>query len=136
MSEESECPQSPLQELESICAEIYARWDKDMRSGKLLAALAGMSPGYRADVDRVRAALARVADPSVNRLYRAINGLDGDDADERAETFIYSHIDGWIPKESRALVKLALAQNFEELYQRVAQAKSSTLTSATTETRG
>lgn len=52
------------------------------------------------------------------RLYRAINGLDGDDADQRAEFFITSTIDGWIPKEARAQVKLALAQNFEELYSR------------------
>lgn len=47
----------PLRELEKICDEIFERWDKDQRSGKLLTALAGRLPGYRADVDRVRAAL-------------------------------------------------------------------------------
>lgn len=51
----------PLQDLETICAEIYQRWDKDMRSGKLLGALAGI-PGYRADVDRVRSALTAYPD--------------------------------------------------------------------------
>jgi hypothetical protein len=47
-----------LEKLEAICAEIYERWDKDMRSGKLLQALSGSLPGYRKDVDEVRAALA------------------------------------------------------------------------------
>jgi hypothetical protein len=56
---ESKSSQSPLKELDVICAEIYQRWDKDMRSGKLLQALAGKLPGYRADVDRVRAALTK-----------------------------------------------------------------------------
>lgn len=49
---------TPLQDLEAICDEIFERWDKDQRSGKLLTALAGRIPSYRADVDRVRAALA------------------------------------------------------------------------------
>lgn len=48
---------TPLQKLETICDEIFERWDKDMRSGKLLLALAGRLPGYRPDVDAVRAAL-------------------------------------------------------------------------------
>ena len=48
---------TPLQKLEGICAEIYSQWDKDMRSGKLLSALAGGTPGYRQDVTDVRAAL-------------------------------------------------------------------------------
>jgi len=51
--------QSPLKLLEAICSEIYERWDKDMRSGKLLQALAGELPNYRADVTAVRAALSR-----------------------------------------------------------------------------
>lgn len=50
---------TPLEQLETICAEIYGRWDKDMRSGKLLQALAGTLPKYRADVDAVRSALVR-----------------------------------------------------------------------------
>lgn len=49
---------TPIEQLEAICAEIYERWDKDMRSGKLLQALAGRLPGYRPDVDAVRAALS------------------------------------------------------------------------------
>lgn len=47
-----------LQKLEGICAEIYSRWDNDMRSGKLLSALAGGLTNYRQDVTDVRAALA------------------------------------------------------------------------------
>jgi len=50
-----------LEKFETICAEIYERWDKDMRSGKLLLALAGELPGYRKDVDEVRAALAAIS---------------------------------------------------------------------------
>jgi hypothetical protein len=50
---------TPLEMLEIICAEIYEHWDKDMRSGKLLQALAGELPNYRADVTEVRAALSR-----------------------------------------------------------------------------
>ena len=72
--------------------------------------------------DVVRGLLARIPDASADRLYRAINGLDGDDADQRAEWFIASTIDGWIPSQARCQVKLALAQNFEELYQRAARA--------------
>lgn len=49
---------TPLQKLEQICDEIFDRWDADMRSGKLLLALAGKLPRYRKDVDDVRAALA------------------------------------------------------------------------------
>jgi hypothetical protein len=49
---------TPLQKLEDICAEIYGRWDKDQRSGKLLLALAGDFSGYRKDVTDVREALA------------------------------------------------------------------------------
>jgi hypothetical protein len=49
---------SNLEKLEAICDEIFERWDKDMKSGKLLTALAGRCHGYRKDVDEVRAALA------------------------------------------------------------------------------
>jgi hypothetical protein len=52
---------TPLLKLEAICEEIFERWDKDQRSGKLLGALGGRLPGYRADVDDVRAALAAAA---------------------------------------------------------------------------
>jgi hypothetical protein len=52
---------SALEKLDRICNEIFDRWDKDQRSGKLLTALAGLLPGYRADVDEVRAALSAAA---------------------------------------------------------------------------
>lgn len=55
---------TPLEQLEAICAEIFERWDQDMRSGKLLLALSGKLPGYRADVDAVRARLASAESPS------------------------------------------------------------------------
>lgn len=48
---------TPLQKLEAICTEMYERWDKDQRAGKLLQALCGTLPNYRKDVDEVRAAL-------------------------------------------------------------------------------
>lgn len=51
-------PMGKLEQLEAICDEILERWDKDMRSGKLLTALAGRCHGYRKDVDEIRAALA------------------------------------------------------------------------------
>ena len=51
---------SALAKLEGICAEIYSQWDKDMRSGKLLSALAGGIPRYRQDVTDVREALAEI----------------------------------------------------------------------------
>jgi len=64
-SDDEECSQcngtglakTTLEKLEAICDEIFERWDKDQRSGKLLSALAGRLPGYRGDVDEVRAAL-------------------------------------------------------------------------------
>jgi len=64
---------TPLQDLKAICAEIYDRWDKDMRSGKLLQALAGTLPKYRADVDRVRAALEKTG--SIEILERQLQSL-------------------------------------------------------------
>lgn len=52
-------PQDALiNKLDAICDEIFERWDKDQRSGKLLAALAGRFPNYRKDVDEIRAALS------------------------------------------------------------------------------
>jgi hypothetical protein len=54
----SDADKTPLQKLEAICEEIQERWDKDMRSGKLLLALAGHIPRYRQDVTDVRDALA------------------------------------------------------------------------------
>lgn len=49
---------NPAEALRKIADEIFERWDKDQRSGKLLTALAGRLPGYRADVDAVLAALS------------------------------------------------------------------------------
>lgn len=49
---------SVLKKLEAICDEIFERWDKDQRSGKLLSALGGRLPRYRDDVTEVRNALA------------------------------------------------------------------------------
>lgn len=66
---------SPLQDLETICGEIYARWDKDMRSGKLLGALAGTCPGYRDDVEKVRRALA--AQPDLLEAAKMLLGHSG-----------------------------------------------------------
>lgn len=47
-----------LADLETVCGDIFDRWDKDMRPGKLLTALSGnMSEGYDPRVDRIRRAL-------------------------------------------------------------------------------
>lgn len=43
-----------LKDLEIIAEDINDRWDSGMKSGKLLAALAGRVSNYRADVTRVR----------------------------------------------------------------------------------
>ncbi len=47
-----------LGQLEAIATEAFDRWDKDMRSGKLMLALTGDLPRYRADVSSVRLACA------------------------------------------------------------------------------
>jgi hypothetical protein len=49
---------TPLGDLESVCADLFDRWDRDMRAGKLLTALQGQVPGYDPRVDRIRRALA------------------------------------------------------------------------------
>lgn len=48
---------SPLEDLKSVCRQIFDRWDKDQRSGKLLTALEGLLPGYDPRVDRIHQAL-------------------------------------------------------------------------------
>ena len=53
---------TPLEDLRSVSAEIFERWDKDMRSGKLLTALEGRVLGYDRRVNRIRHALAIFAD--------------------------------------------------------------------------
>lgn len=50
-------PLTPLQMLDQICDEIFERWDKDMRSGKLLTALAGRVKNYDPRVTAIRALL-------------------------------------------------------------------------------
>lgn len=54
-----------LQSLVNIADEIFERWDKDMRSGKLLTALAGRITQYRKDVTRLREVLALIDSHSV-----------------------------------------------------------------------
>jgi hypothetical protein len=49
---------SPLEDLESVCAELFEKWDKGMKSGKLLTALEGRLHNYDPRVTRIRAALA------------------------------------------------------------------------------
>lgn len=51
-----------LDKLTVIADEIFERWNKDQRSGKLLIALSGALPRYRADVTEIRAALATHAE--------------------------------------------------------------------------
>ena len=49
-----------LQRAIKIADEAREEWDKapsGMRAGKLLIALAGDCPGYRADIDEIHAAL-------------------------------------------------------------------------------
>lgn len=47
-----------IKKLTAIADEIFEKWDKDQRSGKLLLALTGALPRYRADVSEIRCALA------------------------------------------------------------------------------
>lgn len=51
---------APLVALTAIANEALKAWDedRDSRVGKILAALAGRMPGYRADVDDLRRRLA------------------------------------------------------------------------------
>lgn len=50
-----------------------------------------------------------------NRLWRAINGMDIDDADKRAEAFMHMNLDGFLPQGARASIKSALAEHFADL---------------------
>lgn len=52
-----ECAEALLT-VEAIAAEAHTAWDadNDMRVGKILIALAGRAPRYRADIDRIHAA--------------------------------------------------------------------------------
>jgi hypothetical protein len=66
-------------DLRSVCDEIFGRWDKDMRSGKLLTALAGRLPGYDPRVTRILAALENEheASGSLPIIEAASDKLDG-----------------------------------------------------------
>ncbi len=63
--------QTPLRHLEMVCDDIFDRWDVDMRSGKLLAALNGRIAQYDPRVTSIRAALA--AYPSLLSALQRIN---------------------------------------------------------------
>ncbi len=63
----------PIAELSAIADETYERWDKDMRSGKLMIALSGDMPRYRSDVTSVRLACATA--PGMLSTLRAVNIL-------------------------------------------------------------
>ena len=64
---------SPLSELEAVADEAFARWDKDMRSGKLLLALSGDLPRYRKDITSIR--LACSVAPGLLSTIQAVNIL-------------------------------------------------------------
>ena len=50
-----------LESFAKIASEAAALWDadQDMKVGKLLLALAGYKPRYRADIDKIHAAIAK-----------------------------------------------------------------------------
>ena len=52
---------TPLEDLDAICEEIFARWDVDMKSGKLLSALSGRLDKYDPRVTRIREILKKEA---------------------------------------------------------------------------
>lgn len=51
-------PNSLIRDLESVAAELFAKWDKGMKAGKLLTALEGRIHTYDPRVTRIRNALA------------------------------------------------------------------------------
>lgn len=51
-------PQTLLQKFDAVCTELFDRWDRDMRSGKLLLALLGRVPGYKPETTEIRNAIA------------------------------------------------------------------------------
>lgn len=53
--------QAAIDTLVGIAEEAFREWDKDNdpRVGKILLALAGHAPGYRADIDAIHAARNR-----------------------------------------------------------------------------
>lgn len=58
---------TPLEDLRSVSGDIFARWDADMRPGKLLTALEGRLHNYDPRVTRIRAALDEPPAPTWSR---------------------------------------------------------------------
>ena len=63
-----------------VCNEIYERWDKDMRSGKLLAVMRAGSHGYDARVDTIVKAV------NSHEVYEALLGKAAEWFDEYARS--------------------------------------------------
>lgn len=63
-----------LADMNAIATDIFDRWDEDMRSGKLLAALAGRIENYDPRVTRIRAVLAAAPD-LITALKQAVDCL-------------------------------------------------------------
>jgi hypothetical protein len=62
--EERDAARRALALVDSLAKEARAHWDldRDALVGKILIALAGGAPSYRADIDEIRAALEPIAD--------------------------------------------------------------------------
>jgi hypothetical protein len=62
-----EAAQRELRNAVKIAGEAADEWDRapsGMRAGKILIALSGKCPGYRADIDAIHAVIAQPKDPS------------------------------------------------------------------------
>ena len=72
---------NPAAQLSAIADEAYERWDKDMRSGKLMIALSGDMPRYRSDVTSVRLACAVAPGmlSSLQAIHTLATGFEGHD---------------------------------------------------------
>lgn len=108
MSEMS--PVDVLRELKRIAGEAFDAWDadRDSRVGKMLLALAGNKPGYRADIDALHASLAarQVAQPGPAALLDALQDKVHQDGPTR---LAFAQPDG------RALAIEECAQKCDEL---------------------
>ena len=60
LREENDTLRTALETLKAVAAEAYGEWDSDNdpRVGKLLSAMAGYRPKYRADITKALAALS------------------------------------------------------------------------------
>ena len=71
-----------------------------------------------AEIERLRSELAAEREIKIetNRLWRAINGMDQDDYDKRAERFVYSMLDGLtVGQSNRSIVISAIAEHFADI---------------------